>query len=141
MPDVATADFVGGADTDGTAGAGFGAEVALFLHDDYYAVAWEEEVLDGIGGGGEGVMGMGRGRLTDFGGAVHFEDVDAFGDGGAGVVDDIEHGLWWMLVLCMRRRWRGGDTLSWIMVATSLWWLATTALSRLLRLLHDLVYP
>ena len=30
---------------------------------------------------------------TDFGGAVHFEDVDAFGDGGAGVVDDIEHGL------------------------------------------------
>ena len=32
-------------------------------------------------------------RRTDFGGAVHFEDVDAFGDGGAGVVDDIEHGL------------------------------------------------
>ena len=39
-------------------------------------------------GGGRG--GVGR---TDFGGAVHFEDVDAFGDGGAGVVDDIEHGL------------------------------------------------
>ena len=39
--------------------------------------------------------GDGRRRRghTDFGGAVHFEDVDAFGDGGAGVVDDIEHGL------------------------------------------------
>lgn len=42
------------------------------------------------------VGGMVVVRRTDFGGAVHFEDVDAFGDGGAGVVDDIEHGLGWL---------------------------------------------
>ena len=42
MANVAAADFVGGADADGAAGAGFGAEVALLLHDDYDAVACEE---------------------------------------------------------------------------------------------------
>ena len=30
---------------------------------------------------------------TDFGGALHSEYFDAFGDGGAGVVDDVAHGL------------------------------------------------
>ena len=38
-PDVAAAHFVGGADGDAAAGAGFGAEVALFLYDDDDAVA------------------------------------------------------------------------------------------------------
>ena len=37
VPDVASADLVGGGDGDRV---GFGAEVALFLHDYYYAVAW-----------------------------------------------------------------------------------------------------
>jgi hypothetical protein len=44
VTNVAATDFVGGADTDAAAGAGFGAEVALFLDDDYDAVAWEEGV-------------------------------------------------------------------------------------------------
>jgi hypothetical protein len=89
VSDVAAADFVGGADGDAAAGSGFGAEVALFLHDDDDAVAWIEELgeFEYVKGcGGE----MGR---TNFGGAVHLQDVDAFGDGGARVVDDIEHGL------------------------------------------------
>lgn len=30
---------------------------------------------------------------TDFRGALHLKDVDALGDGGAGVVDDVQHGL------------------------------------------------
>ena len=88
MSDVAAADFVGGADGDAAAGSGFGAEVALFLHDDDNAVAWGGMLEGGWGDGGIGMI-----RRTDFGGAVHFEDVDALGDGGAGVVDDIEHGL------------------------------------------------
>jgi len=88
VSDVAAADFVGGADGDAAAGSGFGAEVALFLHDDDNAVAWGGMLEGGWGDGGIGMI-----RRTDFGCAVHFEDVDALGDGGAGVVDDIEHGL------------------------------------------------
>lgn len=41
MTNVAAADFVGGADGYRATGARLGAEVALLLHDDYYAVAWE----------------------------------------------------------------------------------------------------
>jgi hypothetical protein len=53
---------------------------------------WKRRRMRGRGRG----LGKGGSGHTDFGGAVHFEDVDAFGDGGAGVVDDIEHGLgWW----------------------------------------------
>ena len=44
VPDVAAADFVGGADGDAAAGAGFGAEVALFLYDNDDAVAWGERL-------------------------------------------------------------------------------------------------
>lgn len=39
VPNVAAADFVGGADGDGA--ARFGAEVALFLDNDDDAIAWE----------------------------------------------------------------------------------------------------
>ena len=39
------------------------------------------------------LWGEGGRGCTDFGGALHLEDFDAFGDGGAGVVDDIAHGL------------------------------------------------
>ena len=57
MANVAAADFVGGADRDGAAGAGFGTEVALLLHDDYYAVACEGGVrarmMRGRTGGGQ----------------------------------------------------------------------------------------
>jgi hypothetical protein len=35
----------------------------------------------------------GSGRRTDAGGAFALEEVDAFDDGGAGVVDAVEHGL------------------------------------------------
>lgn len=62
----------------------------------------EEEQGRGKGRGQGGRRGGGSGH-TDFGGAVHFEDVDAFGDGGAGVVDDIEHGLGGVVSLCMGR--------------------------------------
>ena len=55
MPDVAAAHFVGGADGDAAAGAGFGAEVALFLDDDDDAVAWRGRL-------GTGWMGDGGGR-------------------------------------------------------------------------------
>lgn len=41
-------------------------------------------LLDGLLGGE---------KRTDFGGALHLHYVDALGHGGAGVVDDIEHGL------------------------------------------------
>ena len=41
MSDVATTDFVGGADGHAASGAGFGTKVALLLNDDDDAVAWE----------------------------------------------------------------------------------------------------
>lgn len=44
VSDVASSDFVCGGDGDGGA---FGAEVALFLHDDDYAVAWRGR-LEGV---------------------------------------------------------------------------------------------
>jgi hypothetical protein len=91
---------------------------------------------------GKDTTGKRRGQHTNFGGAVHFEDIDAFGDGGAGVVDDIEHGLGGSISLLWRRgreRRTGVHTFSWIMVAAWVW-LATTTFSRLLKLLHDLWY-
>jgi hypothetical protein len=42
VTDVAAAHFVRCADGHAAARARFGAEVALFLHDDYYAVAWRD---------------------------------------------------------------------------------------------------
>jgi hypothetical protein len=39
VSDVATADFVGGADGHAASGAGFGTKVALLLNDDDDAVA------------------------------------------------------------------------------------------------------
>lgn len=73
-----------------------------------------------------GVLGWGRVlggkrvlRRTDSGGAVHFEDVDAFGDGGAGVVDDIEHGLGGVSSCCVEVL-ELAITLSWIILAVSL---------------------
>jgi hypothetical protein len=58
-----------------------------------------------------------EGRRTDSGCAVHFEDVDAFGDGGAGVVDDVEHGLCGGCQLVYGERLTVECTFSWIMVA------------------------
>ena len=49
VADVAAADLVGGGDGDGAPTAGFGAEGALFLDDDYDAVAWEEKGVSGRG--------------------------------------------------------------------------------------------
>lgn len=87
MSDVASSDFVRGGDGDGGA---FGAEVALFLYDDDYAVAWRWRL--------EGVVVVRlvdgwMGGSTDFSGAFHFEDFDAFCYGCSGVVDDVHHGL------------------------------------------------
>ena len=45
MSDVASSDFVRGGAGDGGA---FGAEVALFLDDDYYAVAWRGGLEGGL---------------------------------------------------------------------------------------------
>ena len=43
------------------------------------------------------------GGRTDFRGAFHFEDFDAFCYGGSGVVDDVHHGL---LEREVSMRWR-----------------------------------
>lgn len=76
-----------------------------------------------VGGLGDGWW---RGR-TDFCGAFHFEDFDAFCYGGSGVVDDVHHGLLGRevsiggRVLCWRRFAAifgvdGRRTLSWIIL-------------------------
>lgn len=50
VPDISSSDFVGGGDGDGASGAGFWAEVALFLDDYYYSVTWEEGGVSRWGG-------------------------------------------------------------------------------------------
>ena len=53
--------------------------------------------------------GGGGGWYTDFGVALHFEDFDALGDGGAGVVYYVDHGLVALVSVCGRANgWRLG---------------------------------
>lgn len=68
MSNISSSDFVRGGHGHATSSSGFWTEVSLFLYYNDYAVA-------------------------DSGRGFAFEDFDAFGDGGSGVVDYVDHGL------------------------------------------------
>lgn len=50
--------------------------------------------------------------ITNFGVSLHLQDFDTLGDGGAGIVNDIDHGLYktftcqWLTALVRAYRWR-----------------------------------
>lgn len=93
MADVSAAHFVCGGDGDGAAGTRLGPEGSLFLHDYNDAVACIVERDNQLGGGvREGVGRRWNGR-TNLSGALHLQDLNAFDNGGAGVVNAIEQGL------------------------------------------------
>jgi hypothetical protein len=82
VPHIASPYFVRCA--DGHAVAGFRAEVALLLDDNYYAIACAVSA------------NAARNFVTphtDFGGPLRAQDVDALDDGGARVVDTVHECL------------------------------------------------
>jgi hypothetical protein len=96
VSNIATADFVGGADGDTT--ARLRAKGALFLYDYYYAVTLDV-VLVSIRS--SGCTKCGEIVRTNFGMSLHLEDLYAFCHGCAGVVNDIDHGLPYLISILL----------------------------------------